>query len=364
MNEAEAILPDSDEAPPPPRRLAGSLARAVAQIGGFLLGLSLLGWVIAKALSAENREQLQRLADASALDVALLLLVSAVSVLTNGTVFWVAVRPVKRLWWRDVQAVNAVASTLAYLPFKLSLLFRFLVHNRRDGIPVLTIGAWMGCVVASMALALVPALGASVWRTGIDRWWWFGAIGGMVVCTGITIAIACVVRGDRSWGRIERFVRGTSGAGRGWPGRLVVRLSVLDRAHEGVRMLASPGTVGAAVGLRSFDLGLQATRFLLAARIAGQALPPDQALLAAAAYFIIGVIAPTGQMGFSEIGLVALNGDQFAVVVLIVRAAEMIVAIPASLAGAAWLRVDKLLRLTRRPLPSSPQPAPISAPEA
>jgi hypothetical protein len=326
--------------------------RAAAQIIGFALGLGLMGWVISIALSAKNRAQLSHLGDARWQDVALLAGLSLLTMFNNGALFWLAVHPVRRLPLADVVAVNAVAGALSYLPFKLSLLFRFLVHNRRDGMPVLTIGAWLASFAVVLLCVVAPVAGASVWRreAGLDVLWWGAVIGGVVLMAGGVVGMAWLVRTEAAWGRFARLVTLPDGRGRGVVGRLMVRFGVIDRIHEGVRMLAHPVTVGVATLLRGFDIAVLAARFAVAARITGQELRIDQAVLVASTYFFIGVFAPTGQMGFREIGVVAMRDEAFAVVVLTVTAAEMVATVCGALVGAAWLRVDRLLARPSAPV--------------
>src|SRR5690606_21428503 len=110
---------------------------------GFLVGLALLGWCVSIALSPENREQLDRLADAGWRPIALLVVLSGLSLALNGAIFWLVLLPARRLRAADVIATNALATFLAYLPFKISLIVRALIHQRRDRVPLVLLGAWM-----------------------------------------------------------------------------------------------------------------------------------------------------------------------------------------------------------------------------
>lgn len=96
-------------------------------------------------------------------------------------------------------------------------------------------------------------------------------------------------------------------------------------------MLASPRAVALAAALRLLDVAVQAARFAVAAWIVGQPLPWDQAVLAGSAYFVVGSLSPSGQLGVREgatawLAAAVLPGidfDGFAVVVLMVTAAEI-----------------------------------------
>lgn len=316
------------------------------QLIGFAACLGLLWWVASGVFAPGNRAQLERLRNASAGQVAALLGLGLATLVINGAIFQVAVRPVRRLKTADVQAINAIASLLAMLPFKLSVIFRIVMHNRRDKLPVLTIAAWFGAVAVSMAATVLPPLGASLWRGTIDGAWWAASTGGIIVLTACVIVGARLFGDGPGWAWLERTARrlplpaaikGTADGSR--PG-------VLPRVHEGLRMLAHPATVLACVGLRVLDAGVQAARFLVAAAILGVALPTDKAVIAGTTYFLIGAAAPTGQLGAREAGTAGLLGtlmhgvdmDQFKLVVLLVTATEATMMLFCAMSGAAWLR--------------------------
>jgi hypothetical protein len=253
---------------------------------------------------------------------------------------------VRKLKTADIQSVNAIAALLALLPFKLSVVFRAVVHNRRDRLPILTIAAWLGAVAAIMAATVLPPLGASLWRGTIDGAWWAASLGGIALCASAVIVGARVFSDGAGWRWLERVVRalplptaikGTADGAK--PG-------ILPRVHEGLRMLAHPGAVLACVGLRMTDAAVCTARFLVAASILGVALPSDKAVIAGATFFLIGAAAPTGQLGAREAGTAGLLAtlmhgvdlDQFKLVVLLVSVTEASVLVVMAMAGAAWLR--------------------------
>jgi hypothetical protein len=98
----------------------------------------------------------------------------------NATTFWIVIRPVRRLGWPWVFSVNAVATALAYLPFKLSVIARYVLHRRHDQLAVLTITTWFANVALVMAAVLGPVVSASIWRGTIDATWVATALGGAV----------------------------------------------------------------------------------------------------------------------------------------------------------------------------------------
>ncbi|HRQ74272.1 MAG TPA: hypothetical protein PLU35_14715, partial [Phycisphaerales bacterium] len=140
----------------PPNARRKPYLRLAVQGLGFVAGLVLLGWCVRAALSPENREQLSKLGDAPAWAVAALLGLSVASVALNGLAFWCALLPARRLHASDVIATNALATFLNYLPFKLSAISRVVIHNRRDRVPLLTIGGWFGAVLGVMVVSLAP----------------------------------------------------------------------------------------------------------------------------------------------------------------------------------------------------------------
>lgn len=300
---------------------------------GFALGLVLLWWCGARALSPENSEQLQKLASAPWWQAASLVALSMVSVLFNAMAFRAAIAPVRKLPVRDVLSVNFIASLGNYMPFKLGLIFRVLTHNRRNGVPLLTIGAWMGAMGVIMLGVLGPVLLAGVWRGRVDALWWAASAGGIALLTGVAIGSARFAGTGRGWALIEWV----------WVNlpmpRRLRQSAMLERVHEGTRMLGSPRAVAAVVTWRLADLATQSARFLVAAAIVGRAVRWDEALLAGSTYYLIGSVSPAGQLGLREAGTAGLIGkvlagvdfDAFSLIVLMVTAAELV----ALLLGAA-----------------------------
>jgi hypothetical protein len=328
---------------PPARRVL----RAAVQVVGFAVGLALLWWVIEGVFAPENRAQLDRLRDAPALSVAALLGLGLATLVINGAIFHIALWPVKRLRTADIQSVNAIAAVLALLPFKLSVLFRVLVHNRRDRVPLLTIAAWFAAVAACMAVSALPPLAASLWRKTLDGAWWGVALGGIAFGAIAMIALAKLLSDGPGWAWLERVIKSL-------PLPVAIRGSRDDnaspgmrpRVQEGLRMLAHGRAVSACIALRMLDAAVHTARFLVAASILGVDLPASKAVIAGAAFFLIGAAAPTGQLGAREAGTAGILGtllhgvdlSQFKLVVLLVSATEATVLLVAAAAGAAWLR--------------------------
>ncbi|MCC6322459.1 MAG: flippase-like domain-containing protein [Phycisphaerales bacterium] len=324
------IEPEENAAPIRAARL-----RTTVQVIGFAVGLALLGWCIQTALRPENIEQWKRLREASAWQVAQLLGLALATLLVNGETFRCAIDPVKRLRGSDLQAINATASLLAYLPFKLSLLYRVVIHSRRDGLALLSIGAWFGSIAVVLAATLLPPLGASVLCGRAGTLWWALSLGGVLIATAVVLAGSRLLRDGRGWAWFERLWRGAR-----------LPEGPLPRVHEGLRMLSDGRAVVSGVLFRIVDMAIHTARFTVAAGILGFELPMDKAVIAGCSYFMIGTAAPSGSLGLREAltgGLLGrllqgIDPNQFMVAVLLVTLAELIVLIPAAVVGAVWTR--------------------------
>lgn len=330
--------------------------RAAAQVVGFAVGVALLVWAAKIVLAPENREMLDRLRDASTGQALLLTGLCAATVLLNGGCFWLMLRPVKRLGFAGVQATNAVATLISYLPFKLSMLFRVVMHTTRDRVNLLTVGAWFGCVAVVMFGSMAAVLAAGWWRQRADWAWALAAVGGVLAVAALVLGVARVLRDERRWNALAAWVlrlpwpglarRLLVGRGAGGPDADGAAPGLLDRAHEGVRMLSSPAAVFGSAGARLADVAVHAARFLVAGSILGVELPLDQAVLAGSVFFLIGVVAPAGQVGVREVGTAGLLGQilpsvdfqPFMVVVALISATELLTLLVMGAAGLAWLR--------------------------
>lgn len=329
--------------------------KTVFQLLAFVAAIVMLVWAAKVPLRPQNRESLEALRDAPLIYPVGLCLLALGTTVVNGLQFWVQLTPVRRLRVLDVQAVNAVATVLAYL-FKISVLFRVLVHNRRDRVGLLTIGAWFAAVAAVMGCVLVPFAVAGAWRQKPDLVWGAVSLGSAIALCAVMLAISRYLAQEHHWIWFSKLVHRFP-----MPGiarRLLEKPDgPLDRAHEGVRMLADPRVLVCAVLLRLTDVTIQATRFYLAARVLNVPLGVDQAVLAGSVYFMIGAVYPAGQLGAREGGTAWLlrlvipgfDLDRFIVVVLLVTATEMLTVLLAAAAGTAWLRPDRLLRSASKP---------------
>ncbi len=323
--------------------------RALIPAMGFLLSLGAMGWAVSAAFSPKNRGQLDHLRDASPLQLISMMALAAVSVGLNGVIFWVTIHKLHKIRLTDVISTNAIATFLAYLPFKLSVIVRVAIHNRRDRVPLITIGAWFACVGALMLITLAPITIASIWIKDITLMWWMIAIGGVALCTIAGSSIARFFAGD---------------AGRQRLGRLPIPSKWLvgdgaTKALAGFEMLGDYRAATVANTARLLDVLAFAGRFMIAAAILQLPISAADALLLGGTYFLIGVLSPFGQIGIREagtIGFAALVGisdaaagtdpdsSPIALAVVFVTAVEGAVNLVCAGFGVVWLRVDRLLR--------------------
>ncbi len=341
---------------PSPTKSSRSAIGVIVQIVGFAIGIVLLGWAVRMALRPENREQLAKLSDATPGELMLLLILAALSVGFNGIIFWVVLNPVHKIRATDVIATNAIATFLAYLPFKLSVVARFVIHNRRDKVPVLTIGAWIIAEAILMAAVLGPLILTSVWLKEVNAVWWVVSLIGVLVCTIVGSALSRQLAGDVGLTRISRIGIGEKLSGS----------DAFSRIHSGFEMLGHPRATLIANAFRLIDIITFALRFYVAARVLELPISMQDALLLGATYFIIGAASPAGMLGTREAGtigiaeLVGISSNALsetesgqvpiAATVLFVTAVEAIVNLGCAGFGIAWLKA-------RKPLDPEGQPA-------
>lgn len=335
-----------------PRSSKRRALMGVIQIAGFLGGVGLLIWVVIAALSTENRELLTRLGDATPGQVGLLLLCSLATLALNGSIFWVTLLPEKRVRHLDIQATNAIATLLSYLPFKIGLIFRIVIHNRRDGVALLTIGAWYLAIGSLIMTNMGPPVLASLWRGGVDTLWWVTAIGGAALVTGAMVFACFPLSGEKGMARIHRWLDPIPLR----PLHAFMRTDSFARMHAGFGMLAHPWATMWATLMRLADVGAQTARFVVAAQVLGIALGWEDAVLLAIMYFMIGMVSPFGMIGTREGGTLAFGtmlgielatdtgaGDPLALILLFVSATESLVYFAGAGFGVVWLRADRLL---------------------
>ncbi len=310
------------EAVEAPRGLARR--RIALQLVGLAIGVALLVWVCVLAFNEKNQKSLEALRHAPAWEVLLLAGLVVIGIVVNGVMFQIVLRPLKSLPVLDVTIVNAIATFLSVLPFKLGLLARALIHHRRDGLPFKTIVAWLAAFAALGLAVMIPLTAATLWRGRLDGLWWATAILGIIGCNAAGVVL----------------------------GRAATRYPILAQLSLGAdRIVRHPAPVIWHGVLRLADLALISARFITAAMIIDAVLTREQAVLLASSYFLLSVASPAGTLGFREMGVAAaglyggIDGPTVALITLVISATELVIAGAMALAGAAWLRLD--LRFVR-----------------
>jgi len=316
---------------------------AIAQIIGFLGSIGALGWAMSVALKEENREQLTKLSNATPAELIMLMGLATISVAFNGLLFWAVIRPVHTLRPTDVIATNAISTLLAYLPFKLSIVSRFVIHNRRDKIPVLTIGAWIVAVTMLMAAVFGPITLASLWQREINPTWWIVTLIGIVLCTVCGSLTAQRFAGDAGAQRLSKIL-----------GTRLTGHDAFEKIHSGFAMAGDLRAACTGNLFRVLDVLSFAMRFYVAAIVLDLPISGADSLLLGATYFLIGMASPFGMLGTREAGTIAIasavgisagaiaddgSGQApIAIAVLFVTAIESVVNLACAAFGIAWLR--------------------------
>jgi len=303
-----------------------SPAKIAFQLLGLAVSIALLIWLISIALSDDNRQAWTNLADASPIQVAALFGATAASITFNGLIFWALARGRASVGPVELVAVNAICTLLASLPFKLGVLVRGLIHHRRDQLPFKFLIAWFATVAVLGMAVFVPLAGLSLWRGETDALWWAGAAAVFAVAHGAAFAVASFAQ------------RQTQAA------------AYLRKASLGAhRFLLKPSSLAWHALMRGLDIASLAGRFMAASWLLGFGLGVESAVLLGCTFFLLSVLAPTGNLGVREAGTTALAAavgldlDSIGMLVLIVSGAELLTAFVASLPAAVYVRLDRVL---------------------
>lgn len=293
-----------------------SRRRVVLQLVGFAVGVGLLAWCIMLAVRGEGWS---RVARADPWLLAGLAACSLVSLFVNGSIFWVVLRPVRRLPFADLQWINLVVALLNYAPVRLGLIVRVTHHVRVDGLSLLQVGSWLAAVAYTLALALGACIVATVARPAFDAAW------------GALVAVQILVGGLLTW--------------------VLMRHRIVERHGKGLdRMLGRPAVLAGAVALRLVDIAAFVGRMACAAAILELSLAvADTALLGLAAITLS--LNPIGRAGFREAAvafvasrLVATNvsplqlESDMATLALVESAGEAIVFVPCGAVALLWFK--------------------------
>ncbi len=284
--------------------------RLVLRIIGFVIGVALLAWIIQRALS---HQQFAGLADAPWWQFVLLALCTLVSVLANGAIFRSIIRPVAPIGLWPIQAVNAAVSLVNYSPVRIGVALRFLHHRRVDGLAYSVLLAWYACFALLMFLTLGCVLGATLLRPAVDGWWAAALLLLLISGTGALWWIG-------SHRLLEARWRGAS------------------------QMLADPWAIAQAVGLRLIDMLAYGGRLWLALTILGAPVTARDAVFLTL-ISMLSSLSPVSSLGIREFAVAWLGpmladaslAERIDAAVLIDRAAEAFIVVPAGLLGLAWI---------------------------
>jgi hypothetical protein len=305
-----------------------------------------LAWCVMQAFSPKNQEQLAALRSASWPLVAALFATHVLIIASAGMNFYLALRPVRKINFLDLHATNAIAILLAYAPFKLSMVFRVLVHHRRDRLPLALIAAWFACVTLAMLAAFGPLVVASLTGKGIDARWFLVAAAGAVFAWLCLWQTARFFSGERGMQRIRTILGGLARATGVAAAERFAGSKLVHNLHDGLGMLNMPLRVASLIGMRLLDMVIQAARFYIAAKLLGIEMTWESAVLIASTHFIIGVISPSGMMGTREAGAAGLASylhvadmSHAAAVGVLILATEAIVNVTLAVIGVLRLGV-------------------------
>ncbi len=298
--------------------------RAIAfQIVAFALSVALIVWAVRLALGKGDPEQLKLLASPPLVPLLVLLGATVASIAVNGLIFTALVRPIRKLHAGELIAVNAIATFLSVLPFKIGLLARVMIHTKRDKLPLRDIVSWFASVAAVTLAVLLPLGAVTLWRQKPDALW---VISGILLVPASCVVVVQAARFAHRNNRLRPLALGAD------------------------RILSCRTPVAAAGVLRAVDIALYAVRFAAAAEIVRVSLDADSAVVLGSTYFLVSVLAPTGATGFQLGGTItiaaleALPPEKAALLALAVAISEIGVAFVMALLGAAALRLDRLFR--------------------
>jgi hypothetical protein len=287
--------------------------KIAVELGGFVIGLALLAWCIKGAIEKGGWE---RLADADVGLVAGMLGCSLLSALINGAMFWVTIRPLKRLRFWDLQWLNFVGNLLNYAPVRLGAIARVLYHLRVDRLNLLQIGGWFTFIGYILCLGIGSCLLATLARDRID-WIWAALVLGQMALGGVLT-------------------------------RVVVGNRLLIRYGQGVdRIIADPLALWGAIGLRLADLTAYSGRMAIAMTILGINLPTAHVIILALVALAASLI-PFGRLGFREfcvwitaqrLSMLASDVDSnMQQLALVESAGEAVIFIPLGAVALLWYR--------------------------
>jgi hypothetical protein len=172
----------------------------------------------------------------------------------------------------------------------------------------------------------------------------------------LLVVLAGLFKGQRGVDRLHRIASRL----RLRPIEKLLKTNQWAHMHPGFDILATPWCTFGSLGLRLCDAAVHSARFLVAAHVLGVALPLREAVPVSLTFFLVGALSPAGMAGLREGAATGLAGlllhktgareetfATFAAVALLVTATEALVFMFGAAVGVAWLRPDRLMRLSR-----------------
>ncbi len=241
---------------------------------GFLIGLSLLIWIIANAV---EYGQWDKVLHADPKLVILLVGCTILSSLLNGATFWITAQPIAALRFWDMQWHNMAGNMLNYAPIRLGAIARIMYHLRVDRLSLLQITAWFAMIMYIFVLGVGSCVLATLIRPQIDLIWASLVVGQMVlggVLTRVLVGHPLIVSHGRGIDRMLREHRPLWGAMilrladiAAFTGRMLAALWILeiDLPGSDVVILALVALVAQLIpfgrlGFREFCVAIAATR--------------------------------------------------------------------------------------------------------
>ena len=230
-----------------------------------MVGAALLAWIIQQAIA---KGDWSKVLEAPAWLLVALVGATLVSAIANGAAFWITIRPVKKLRFWDLQALNLVASMLNYAPVRVGAISRFLYHMRVDQMRLFQIVAWFVAIMCMFGVGLAAVVGATIICPQLNALWFILLVVG-------TVGLGFILRG------------------------LAATSFVMHHGRGAGPILRNHRAMWGGIILRLIDLGAFACRMAAALAILGIDLSPIQTLVLAVVAVLANLI-PFGRVGFRE----------------------------------------------------------------
>jgi hypothetical protein len=327
--------------------------KLIMQLIGFAIGLAMLIWCIRTALKGGDWERLRH---ANPWLVAGLAGCSLASLLVNGAVFWLVIRPTHPLRLVHLELLNLATSVLNYAPIRLGLIARVAYHVRVDRMSLLLIGGWLAAIGYTLVLTMGAVMVITLMREKYEWSWPVWAIVltiALAACGGLTIAAINSAQA-------------------------ILGIEFVERVGKGMhKMLRQPAALWGAIGLRVVDIAAFTGRMACAAAILGLSLNASEIVLLAVTALAMSLF-PLGRVGYREAGVaffaqfLGMSGAEFDAarnqLALVESAGEAIVAVPLGAMALLWYR-SRWIKAGRKAAqsaidaPSSPEPESLRDPD-